>query len=58
MAGLTGQLDKLEGHSRRNNLRRNGISGGINEQWSDCENKVRDFIKNDLNLPEKENVKI
>mgnify|MGYP000178630543 CR=1 FL=1 len=58
MAGLKGQLDNLEGYSRRNNIRINGISGSINEKWSDCENKVRDFIKNYLNLPEKENVEI
>ena len=58
IAGLKGQLDTLEGYSRRNNLRINGISGSINEKWSDCENKVRDFIKNDLNLPEKKTLKL
>ena len=34
-AGLKGQLDRLEGYSRRNNE----IPGSIKEQWSDCENK-------------------
>lgn len=58
MAGLRGQFDKLEGYSRRNNLRINGIPGCINEKWSDSENTVRNFIKNDLNLPDKENVEI
>ena len=37
-AGLKGQLDRLEGYSRRNNLRINRIPGSIKEQWSDCKN--------------------
>ena len=53
---LTTKIDNLEGHSRRNNLRIHGIEGTLNERWDVCEEKVRNFIKNDLNLPECENV--
>ena len=55
---LTTKIDNLEGHSRRNNLRIHGIEGTLNERWDVCEEKVRDFIKTDLNLPEFENVEI
>ena len=58
MEAMKVQLDNLEGHSRRNNLRINGIAGSINENWSDSEAKVREFIKNDLDLPAMETVQI
>jgi len=58
MEAMKLQLDNLEGHSRRNNLRINGIAGSINENWSDSEANVREFIKNDLNLPAMETVQI
>lgn len=51
-------LDKVENQSRRNNLRIDGIPGSISENWTDTENKVRDFIKNELGLPDKELVEI
>lgn len=51
-------MDKLEGHSRRNNVRISCIPGRINEDWDVCEDKVRDFIRDELGLPEKENVDI
>lgn len=55
---LRSQLDKLESQSRQNNLHINGITGTINESWSVCESKVREFIKDDLDLPDKESVEI
>ena len=58
MASMKSQLDKLEGHSRRNNVRIHGIEGTINENWTECESKVRNFIKNDLGLPDMESVEI
>ena len=58
VSALTDKIDNLEGHSRRNNPRIHGISGPLNEKWDVCEEKVRDFIKTDLNLPEYENVEI
>ena len=58
VSNLMDKIDNLEGHSRRNNLRIHGISGSLNEKWDVCEEKVRDFIKTDLNLPEYENVEI
>ena len=57
-SALTTKIDNLEGHSRRNNMRIHGIEGTLNEKWDVCEEKVRNYIKNDLNLPECENVEI
>ena len=45
-------FDYLEGQSRRNNLLVHGIHGTTNEQWSVTENKVRDFIKVNLESAE------
>ena len=56
LSQLKGQFDKLEGHSRRNNIRINGIHGSLNEDWSVSESKVRDLIKNDLDMPDMEYV--
>ena len=58
MDTLTLKIDMLEGHSRRNNLRFGGILGQLNEPWSVTEEKVRMFIKDDLNRPDLENVEI
>jgi len=58
VANLTSKLDRLEGHSRRNNLRFNGIPGSARESWNESEQKVRAFIKHDLNLPDLEHVEI
>lgn len=55
---LYSKIDILEGHSRRNNLRFSGIQGKANEPWSETEERVRTFIKNDMSLPELENVEI
>jgi chromosome segregation ATPase len=52
------KTDKLEGHSRRNNIRIIGIEGSLNESWSETERKVRDFITSDLNMPGLEHVEI
>ena len=46
------KLDQYENNSRRNNLRLNGISGRINEQWSVTEEKLRNFLRTTLNLGE------
>ncbi|KAH3790992.1 hypothetical protein DPMN_169201 [Dreissena polymorpha] len=40
---MKSKLDQYESQSRRNNLRFNGISGNINEQWSVTEEKLRNF---------------
>lgn len=55
---LNGKMDKLEGQSRRNNLRFSGIKGSKNENWDETEQKLRTFIKHDLNMPDYENVPI
>ena len=46
------KLDQYENNSMRNNLRFNGISGRINEQWSVTEEKLRNFLRTTLNLGE------
>ena len=41
LANLNLKLDKLESHSRRNNLRFMGIKGSANESWDESERKVK-----------------
>ena len=55
---LSDKLDKVEGHSRRNNLIILGIEGQSNESWSDTEERVRIFMKDDLNLPSHNEIEI
>ena len=52
------KLDYIEGQSRRNNLRINGLHGRIDEDWAATEQKVRSFLINDLEMPEMEHVDI
>jgi len=52
------KLDKLEGHSRRNNLRFLGIEGRIFESWEESVQKVRAFISDTLGLTDLANVDI
>ena len=44
------KLIGLEDHSRRNNLRFEGIKGHENESWEDCENKIYDILENKLEM--------
>ena len=55
---LYSKIDFLESQSRRNNLRFIGIDGNKNEDWSVSEAKVRDFVGNELNMPDKREVEI
>jgi len=41
LSNMSIKLDKLEGHSRRNNLLFLGIDGRISESWEKSEQKVR-----------------
>ena len=43
-------MDNLERHSRRNNLRFYGINGRFDEKWENSETKVRDFLRNELDI--------
>lgn len=52
------KVDKLEGHSRRNNLRFRRIEGNIREDWHTTENKVREFIRDELSAPDLQDVNI
>lgn len=56
--GMKKKTDRIEGHTRRNNLRINGIDGTLNESWSETERKVREFVTDDLNMPEMGDVDI
>jgi len=55
---LKGKIDRLKGHSRRNNLRFIGIEGSRGENWQESEKKVRLFIRDNLCVPEYEHVEI
>ena len=55
---MVSKLDYIEGQSRRNNVRITGLNGRLDEEWDTTEEKVRDFIRNDLNMPEMERVEI
>ena len=58
MLSLNAKIDTLEAHSRRNNLRINGIDGTHDESWETSEEKVRDFIGTELGMPEMTDVEI
>lgn len=47
---LSGMVDSLENHSRRNNLRIEGIRESPGEKWSDTEQKVRKLVQDQLGL--------
>ena len=55
---LEHQLDRIESQSRRNNLIFNGIEGPPNENWVTCENKVRSFLQDTLDMPGSDSVDI
>ena len=55
MHTLYTKIDNLESHSRRSKWF-HAIPGKVGEKWEDTEVKVSQFIKNDLDLPELENV--
>ena len=44
------QMEYLENQSRRNNVRIDGISEEDNEIWETTEAKVREVLKDELNL--------
>jgi FtsZ-binding cell division protein ZapB len=58
MQKLLIKVDNLKGQSRRNNLKFHGIHSKLGEKWEDTKVKAREFIKNDLGLPEMRNVRI
>ena len=51
LSSVVTKLDYLEGQSRRNNLRFNGLHGKFDEEWEVTEQKVRSFVKNDMEMP-------
>ena len=55
---VSSKLDYLEGQSRRNNFRFNGLHGRFDEDWDVTEQKFRSFIKNDMGMPDHEDVEI
>ena len=47
---IKNKLVDLEDHSRRNNLRINGIKEGKNQTWEECEERVNCFLKEKLDI--------
>ena len=43
----------LEDHSRRNNLRINGIKQKVGESWEDCEAEVEKLFREKLDIEDK-----
>ena len=43
----------LEDHSRRNNLRINGIKEKVGESWEDCEAEVEKLFREKLDIEDK-----
>jgi len=58
LSNVSSKLDRLEGHSRRNNLRFLGVEGRVSESWEETEQKVRHFISNTLGLTDMHDVEI
>lgn len=58
LKSMSKQLDMMDGQFRSNNLRIDGIPGTINEKWADSEEKVRNFMKNDLQIENSEDFDI
>ena len=52
LEGLEWKMEQLEGHSKRNNLIFHGIADGENENWDDCEQKIRNVFSENLDLGE------
>ena len=50
VATLRSRIINMEAHSRRENLLFDEINDTDRETWENCENKLRDFLKNNLNL--------
>ena len=48
LSNLSSKLDRLEGHSRRNNLRFLGLEGRVSESCEETEQKVQHFISSTL----------
>ena len=55
---MNNKLENLEAHSCRNNLRFNGIEGDQLVSWNESEDKIRNFITGDLDIPELKDVEI
>ena len=55
---LVNKLTELEDRSRRNNLRIDGIVEDDNETWDESETKVRQIIRNDLDIEDADNIQI
>ena len=55
---VSSKLDYMEGQSRRNNLRFNGLQGRFDEDWEVTEEKVQSFIKDEMGMPMHEHVEI
>ena len=51
LRSLNDKMDRLECHSRRNNVRIFGIQSKINENWDESEAKMRGFLHDKLYLP-------
>ena len=51
-------MDTLESHSRLNNLRIYSIRSELNDTWEVTEQRVRNFIKDELDMPDQEHVEI
>ena len=52
------KMDTLESHSRRNKLRIYVIRSELNDTWEVTEQRVRNFIKDELDMPDREHVEI
>ena len=58
LSKLYTKMDTLESHSRRNNLRIYGIRSELNDTWEVTEQRVRNFIKDELDMQDQEHVEI
>ena len=51
---IENKLVDLEERSRRNNLRINGMKGGQNETWEECEERINCFLEEKLDMDSSE----
>ena len=55
---MSERMDKLEGHSRRNNLRIVGVKGRYDENWDQTELRVREVLDEKLQMTNHNEIEI
>ena len=58
ISAISIKIENFETHSHRNDFRFNGIEGSQRDSWIESENKIKTFLKENLDMPELKDVEI